>query len=89
LLNIIKLYKSLIECKNLIKLLEKHFKDEHDFQSQTHDLFTEETKEAIEYLMYIIEDIFDIDNLLKKLSNLNSNSTYQYVKENVNKELDL
>jgi len=48
---------------------------------------TEETKQALDYLVFTIEDIFDIDALLKKSTAKGVNS-FEYIKKGVSEELD-
>ena len=69
-------------------LQSQNFKDDSEFQSEFHNLFKEETSEALDYLIFTIEDIFEVDALLKKNLSESGKGKFNVIKEGVSKELD-
>lgn len=71
-----------------ISLVDKYFKDNHDFQICIQNITNEEIRDSLESLIFTIEDIFDTELLMKKQMAENTKNNLHYIKQGVSQELD-
>ena len=64
-----------------MKILEKWFSD-NELTEILQNLFKEESIDSVDYLIYTIEDIFEVDKFSARLKNNN------LIKEGISEELD-